>query len=399
MKFPCRALCALFVATYAAHAASPDEDDATFGDYAPTVDDDLVIYVPKYTVKLGFRALTGAKSSFGGQGTISSAANLGSDSELNVPQNRDYHDGYVHLDTRTAVDPSGTSVPITPDGKTNTWSMGSGKQLTDDASSVGAGYVMMNSYAATITDTSFHEKNPGVAAGLELALEREMGKLFNSRVKWGVVAGFSINQISSIAKASVGASINKTTDYYSLFGQTIPPDADGNISYTGPSSSGTADTTILLGNEVLKRVRDQISNSPTAVTSEWHLRGAYFTMRAGPTIYVPIGTRFSATMSAGAVLVYSGTTFDVKQTFTPETGDDITQSVTGLESKLLPGFYVDANLQWSMTDTAGLYLGGVYQNSGDYEQSVSPDEGTSSYKARVNLSSLQGIRAGVNFRF
>jgi len=402
MKFPYRALCALFVATYAAHAASPDEDDATFGDYAPTVDDDLVIYVPKYTVKLGFRALTGAKSSFGGQGTISSIANLGPDSQLNVPQNRDYHDGYVHLDSRTVADPAGTAVPITPDGKTNTWSMVSGnKQLTTEENSpgIGAGYVMMNSYAATITDTSFHEKNPGLAAGVELALERDMGKLFNSKVKWGVVAGFSINQISSIAKATVGASINKTTDYYSLFGQTIPPDSDGNISYTGPSSSGTADTTILLGNEVLKRVRDQITTSANAVTSEWHLRGAYLTMRAGPTIYVPIGTRFSATMSAGAVLVYSGTTFDVKQSFTPDTGDEITQSVTGLASKLLPGFYVDANMQWSMTDNSGLYLGAVYQNSGDYEQSVSPDDGTSSYKARVNLSSLQGIRAGVNFRF
>lgn len=390
MKFPYRALCALFVATYAAHAASPDEDEATFGDYAPTVDDDLVIYVPKYTVKLGFRALTGAKSSFGGQGTISSTNNIGSETGV---QNRDYHDGYVHLDTRGVTDPSGNTVPITPDGKTNTWSMVSGDQLTTD------GYVMMNTYAATITDTSFHQKNPGLAAGLELALERDMGKLFNSRVKWGVVAGFSINQISAISKATVAASINKTTDYYSLFGQTIPPDSDGNISYTGPSASGSADTTILIGNEVLHRTTNQISTSDSNVTSEWHLRGAYLTMRAGPSLYLPIGTRFSATMSAGAVLVYSGTTFDVTQTFTPSTGDDITQSVTGLESKLLPGFFVDANLQWSMTDNAGLYVGAVYQSSGDYEQTVSPDEGTSNYKARVDLSSLQGVRAGVNFRF
>jgi hypothetical protein len=392
MKFPCRALCALFVATYAAHAASTEDEDATFGDYAPTVDDDLVIYVPKYTVKLGFRALTGAKNSFGGQGIIKSAGSIG-DSQLNVPQNRDYHDGYVHLDTRTVVDPAGNAVPITPDGKTNSWSMISKDQLTPD------GYVMMNTYSATITDTAFHEKNPGLAPGVELALERDMGKLLNSRVKWGLVAGFSINQISSISKATVAASITKITDYYSLFGQTIPPDSDGNISYTGPSSSGTADTTILLGNEVLRRTPPQTSTSTTNVTSEWHLRGAYLTMRAGPTLYVPIGTRFSATVSAGAVLVYSGTTFDVKQTFAPETGDDITQSATGLESKLLPGFFVDANLQWSMTDNSGLYVGAVYQNSGDYEQTVSPDNGTSGYKARVDLSSLQGIRAGVNFRF
>jgi hypothetical protein len=393
MKFPCRALCALFVATYAAHAASTEDDDATFGDYAPTVDDDLVIYVPKYTVKLGFRALTGAKSSFGGHGTISSAGNIGSDSQLNDPQNRDYHDGYVHLDTRTVVDPSGNNVPITPDGKTNTWSMISKDQLTPD------GYVMMNTYSATITDPSFHEKNPGLAAGVELALERDMGKLLNSRVKWGLVAGFSVNQISSISKSTVAASITKITDYYSLFGQTIPPDADGNISYTGPTSSGTTDTTILLGNEIVHRNPPATKTSTTDVTSEWHLRGAYLTMRAGPTLYVPIGARFSATVSAGAVLVYSGTTFDVKQTFTPETGDDIVQSATGLESKLLPGFFVDANLQWSMTDNSGLYVGAVYQNSGDYEQTVTPDNGTSGYKARVDLSSLQGIRAGVNFRF
>jgi len=39
----------------------------------------------------------------------------------------------------------------------------------------------------------------------------------------------------------------------------------------------------------------------------------------------------------------------------------------------------------------------VYQNSGDYLQTINTD--TTSYLTKVDLSSLQGFRFGVNFRF
>ena len=44
--------------------------------------------------------------------------------------------------------------------------------------------------------------------------------------------------------------------------------------------------------------------------------------------------------------------------------------MTSDETALLPGYYVDAAFQYAMTETAGLYLGAIYQSSGDYVQEV-----------------------------
>ena len=65
MKFLCRALCVLFIATCAVRA----QDESPLGDFAP-LDDDLVLYIPKFAVKLGFRGISGVKTSFGENGAL-----------------------------------------------------------------------------------------------------------------------------------------------------------------------------------------------------------------------------------------------------------------------------------------------------------------------------------------
>ncbi len=298
-----------------------------------------------------------------------------------------YHDGYVALDARTLTDPAGNAVPISPDGRTNTWKMTDASQI-DEA----PGFVALHTYDAMLTDSAFHEQNPGLGLGVELALERDLGKLMKTRMQWGLIGGVSVNQFSSISSSTVAARIKTTTDLYSLNGQMIPDPSSG---YTAPAGDAS---TVLLGNEVLQRT-EAFADSTDLVTSSWKLRGAYLTFRGGPTLFVPITSRFSASFSAGAVIVYAGSTYDVNQSFKPATGDTITQSTTGLKSTLLPGYYVDASLQFSINDTSGLYLGAVYQSSGSYIQSITSNDGAATYVAKIDLSSLQGIRAGVNFRF
>src|SRR5690606_5414068 len=125
--------------------------------------------------------------------------------------------------------------------------------------------------------------------------------------KWGVIAGVSINQILATTKSEVQADITTTTDYYSLGGQAAPQ-----APYQGPTSNGGVDTTTLLWSELLHR-QIVTASSLTAVVNEWKLRGAYMTFRAGPTLMLPITKRFSASVSAGGVLVYAGSTYEVKQ--------------------------------------------------------------------------------------
>lgn len=382
MKLFCRAFC-VFVLLLSAVRAAEEEDPETFGDYAPTLDDDLIQYVPKHTVHLGFRDISGVKAGFGAKGFLASV-----DPGATDPGHlRNYHDGFVGPDARMVTDPSGRNVPIAPDGRTNTWQFKSDSQVDP------RGYMMMHSYTAQVTDESIHSKDPKGSYGVELALDRDLGRLFKGRVHWGVVAGLSINQFSSTTSATTAANVTTQTDYYSLGGQ-IPPAAP----YTAPNFNGAADISVLLGLDVLLRQTNTAAVADAVLTS-WHLRGAYMTFRAGPTLSIPIGARFSANISAGAVLVYAGSTTDIVQNFRPATGDEIVQANSDGASALLPGFYVDANVQWDMTENAGLYLGGVYQNSGDYTQTVASQDGKSTYTARIDLSQLQGVRAGVSFKF
>lgn len=383
MKFLCRAFCVLFIASCAVRA---QETESPLGDFAP-LDDDLVLYIPKFSVKLGFRGISGVKTSFGGKGVLSSTSILGDETGT---QTRVYHDGYVALDTRTVVDPAGNAVPITPDGKTNSWAIKEDTQAPTEGPY--AGLVMMHTYSATTTDASFHEKDPASGYGVELSLDREMGNVFSTKMKWGLVAGMSINQISAATSADLNASVKTVTDYYSLGGQAAPA-----APFTGPIYSGSVDITPLLGSDVLHR--DPEAFSVGTVSSSWKLRGAYVTFRGGATLLVPFSSRFSALLSAGAVVVYAGSTYDVTQSFKPNTGDTLSEFISDGDSAILPGYFVDASLQYTMNETSGLYLGAVYQSSGDYTQDVTSPDGSSKYTTRIDLSKLQGIRAGVSFKF
>jgi hypothetical protein len=300
--------------------------------------------------------------------------------------NRVYHDGYVLVDGRTTTDPAGNTHPVN-DGFTNTWSFASEEQITED------GLVKMHTYEATLSDSDLERKKNSLASGVELMVERDFGNLFGTRIQWGIVGGMSVNQFNTIKRNTVATQLKTITDYYSLGGQAAPE-----APYTGPVTSGSADITVLLGNEVLRRTETITSNSE-ALTTRWQSRGAYVTFRAGPTLFVPLRWGFSASVSAGAVLVYSGSNYNVTQTFKPETGDEYAPYLADDDTAFLPGYYVDANLQWAMTETAGLYMGAVYQSSGDYTQTVSTDDKEVTYRNRVDLSSLQGLRAGMTFRF
>jgi hypothetical protein len=384
MNFFRRATCVFLVLSGV--ALGQRIEDPNIDDYVPVVEDDLVVYTPKQAVRLGFRVLTGAGTTFSGQGSVESNG-LNLDNPLTDNVDRGYHDGYVFRDQRTMTDPSGVQVPITPDGRTNNW------RFSNEEQGATEGFIMMNSYKATVTDTGLRDDDPDAAFGIELSVDRDFGNLFNTRIKWGVVAGMGINQILSSTRSTVTASVTRTTDYYSLDGQA-PPEAP----YTAPQTSGGVDISVLLRSNPLWR--EQFESTTSAdFENHWRLRGAFMTFRAGPVLQIPITEKLSATVSAGAVVVYAGSSYEVTQTFSPETGEDLALFITDTSSFIMPGFYVDANLQYSFTDTAGLYLGAVYQASGDYEQVVTSDDGTSRYISRVDLNKLQGIRAGMTFRF
>jgi hypothetical protein len=384
---------------------------------------DEYIYEPKSTVKLGFRHITGAKADFFGRGTSFIAAPEDPGPATGANLTHQYHDGNVNADTRTtpAVDSSGNpmidpqtgapiNVLISPDGRTNSWNYTDQRQLTDPT--IPSGFIAFHSYSAEVVDTTRHAGSGRSSTGLDLTVAHDMGSIFHTRVAWRLMAGMSINDISAKAEGNVAANVSTITDLYNLYG-VVPPDAP----YQAPStttqpvldangnqvtgSDGTAqsvavDTTVLLGNEPT-RLPTKTAASATAVNDKWKVKGAYYTFRAGPEISIPITARLRLEFSAGPALVYAGTNYTVTQTFTPDIGADIVETVSNSAYKLRPGYYADASLQFDLTEKAGFFAGAVYQSASSYTQDLSTT--TSHYATKVDLSNQNGLRAGMSVRF
>jgi hypothetical protein len=378
---------------------------------------DEYIYEPKSTVRFGFRYISGAKTSFSGQGRIPSPSDPGEATGANMM--RIYHDGTVQPDARVVarLDSSGNPIidpqtnspafdPITPDGRTNTWNYTDASQLSMP------GFVAFHSYSADVIDDAVRQKESASSAGMDLAVSRDMGKLVGGRIAWNLTAGMSINDISANTNDRVRATLTTLTDFYSLFGQ-VPPaapysspstststivDASGNpvLNDDGTVATATVDTSVLIGNEPAGRIVTSLTDD-MSVRNRWQLKGSYYTFRVGPTVWIPITTRLRASLSVGAALVYSGSSYTVTQTFEPELGEEISDTNSSEAYKLLPGYYADATVQYDLTERAGFYAGAVFQSAGSYTQNV--DTESSHYSTKIDLANQNGLRAGMSIRF
>lgn len=375
------------------------------------------IYEPKSTLTWGFRRLSGAKMSFSGGGRISPITDAGDATTPNIA--RTYHDGSVNVDSRTtprvdssgnpAVDPSSNAAiqdPIARDGKTNTWNYSNQDQYLPE------GYMVFHNYSADIVDTDVFQKTSEANSGVELAMVRDMGKLFGTKLEWKITGGVGLNDISGETAHGVRANISALTDYYSLFGATPPEapyagpssvteivrDASGNpvLGPSGSPISVSVDTSVLIGDRPAGR-ETVVTTDNTSVINRWKVKGSYFTFRLGPTLVYPITNRLRASISIGAAVSYAGTNYTVTETLVPDFGADIEETITEGMYKLLPGYYADATLQFDLTERAGFYAGAVYQSTGSYDQSVSGDNST--YSTKIDLSNQNGLRAGMTVRF
>ncbi len=378
---------------------------------------DDYIYEPKSILSFGFRRLSGPKLKFFGTGKLATTEDPGPAAGRNLT--RTYHDGSVSPDARFAarvdgngnpvVDPdSGSQIfdPIAPDGRTNTWSFQKDTQVTAD------GFVGFNTYSAEVIDSTVRSTDGKANFGMELAVSRDMGKLLGTRMTWQLIAGMSINDLSGSKSDSVQARLTAITDLYSLDGQVAPTapysapsstttsvlDSAGNavLNDDGSAQNVTVDTTTLITNQPSLRT-SKTTTDTTSVNSRWKLSGAYYTFRAGATVLVPFGSRLKATFSAGPALVYSGSTYTITQTYTPETGAEITDTSTSSTSHLLPGYYADATLQFDLTERTGFYAGAVVQGAGEYTHNLSTTAAQSSSK--IDLARQQGFRGGMTIRF
>jgi hypothetical protein len=425
MKYLRLALVALVSALGLARAQN-DQNRAPPTDIPDFSNLDEFVYEPKSVLTFGMRQLSGAKTSFSGTGKLLAPDSPGPATGANLY--RAYHDGAVSPDARVAgrIDSGGNPIidpitggqvydPIAPDGQTNTWGYADSKQLRPD------GMIEFHSYSAEVTDATIRRKDAKSTYGVEVAVARDMGSLFRTRATWSLMAGVSMNDISARTSDHVQAAITKLTDVYALNGQTVPAapynspssvsvtvlDGVGNpvLNDDGSTQTVSTDTSVLLGNQPVNRTTTTLVDSAT-VTDHWRLKGAYYTFRAGPTVWVPVMNRLRFSFSAGVAMVVSGTYYEVSQNFIPELGAEISDAPTnsGFNNsntssihKVLPGYFADATLQFDLTDHTGFYAGAAFQSSGSYTQQL--ETATLHYLTKVDLTRQQGLRAGMTVRF
>ena len=378
---------------------------------------DEYIYESKSTLIISTRRLSGAKTQFYGTGKLAAPETATDATTINLL--RAYHDGTVSSDARVAgrVDANGNPVidsvsgaqyfdPIAPDGKTNTWNYTSDTQVTSD------GNLAFHTYSATINDPTIRNKQANSANGLDIAVSRDMGKLFGGRASWSLIAGVSINDLAATRNDHVQATLTSITDLYSLDGQVLPAapysapssstanvvDSSGAqvVNSDGSTQTSAIDTTVLLNNRPIDRATKTAVDS-TSVSNRWKLKGAYFTFRAGPAISMPFSSRLRAMVSAGPAIIYSGSSYTVTQSFQPATGAEISDTSTSEMNHVLPGYFADASLLFDLTEHAGFFAGAVYQSAGSYTQSLNTD--ASHYSTKIDFANQNGLRAGMTIRF
>jgi hypothetical protein len=394
----------IFGSLHAQEGPPPDEYEPP-----PPVGLDVDYFAPpKQKIYVGFRVLGGPRVSFSGSGTIPSGVNPGFDSTTTV---RSYSDGNVSPNTRTDVT---TGAAIT-DGRTDTWNYDSASQLGADGTSVN-----LDAYSATIIGNNPHTGRAGSGTGLELTFERDFGWHWG-KVQFDIIGGLGMNKITYSRTSNILAAVTTQTDNYSTFGPILDAngdpvlDADNNPTYsatpTAPPAapySAPSTTTDTAGNSVANTTLLNSEPNPnssststvtndTEVTDQWNITGAYFTLRAGAQVTVPITSKFSASVSGGPALVYVGTTFSVNQTINPPTGNPVTSTVSDEYNTVLPAYFADADVEYSLTDTTGLYLGAVFQSTTGYNQAINSPDGN--YTTRINFGNQEGVRGGISFKF
>jgi hypothetical protein len=378
---------------------------------------DEYIYVPKSTLSLGPRLfLKGPKATYSGQGSVPSLAYPGPDSTVGVPNiSRTYIDGKALADTRTIPSsPSGgvgqsDNNGIASDGRTNTWGYDNASQFLSN------GDMALHTYAGYVTDTGVHPVAGVPTSGIELIMDRDMGKI-GKHMTWSMTAGFSIADIHSSAYASVPTTMVTLTDTYDLFGQVPPappytsPHAISQpiVNSSGQTVSGTGttaqtqevDQTIFLGNRPLGR---NYTTTQTFTENRYFIEGAYYTLRLGPTVIFPVGQHFKLTMSAGPTLLYAGSVYNVLEDFIAAPNEEFTKLYQKENTRILPGYYVDVDLRYDITEAAGLYVGAIYQGAGGYNQAVASgtliNGSDSTYGTHVDFGNQQGVKGGLTVRF
>jgi hypothetical protein len=267
------------------------------------------------------------------------------------------------------------------------------------------GYMAFDVYSA-VTQGEGLTGNRVATGGVDVTLAHLLSNP-HKKVTFSLTSGLTLSGISSSRSGQVTSTLHTYTDYYSLHGAavpvtTIPSEITAGLTYKGPSGISTVlsdntiyeTTTTISDNPDISGVTNDLVNGAT-VTGLWKLKGAYLTLKLGPQVSAMLTHSLGVSAAIGVAGSYAGTNYTANESFTVV---GVEKAITlapqsSTVNKFLPGYYANIEANWAVNDRTGFFAGLSYDNLGDYDQSVG------GRTARIDLSSMAGVRGGLSIKF
>ncbi len=343
----------LTVAT-SAHAGDPPPSDSKLAD---------IVTAPStpshWRIGVGYAQMLGLKTEFTGLGNFRSPVTA---QPLGSGINRDYDDGFVHLDSSGNLG-----------GETWNWSYANATQY-NSANTGSMDFSITNSLSNGHT-----EEDGGGKPGAEIFGYYDMGAAGFSVVKdrqatWGFRAGLQYSRVNVSNNDILSTGLTKTTDTFELNG-TIPPLSPYTGSFGGPGP--------LLGDSPS---RSNGVSGVGLVKGSRELDVHLALTNLGSYLEVPVTEKFDILIEAGvSVGVASGSYEFHSATTASGLG---TQESSGRESRtcFLPGIYLGLGGTYQINKDWAILGSGRYQNMGSFDLGANGSEAALSFDSAFVLS-------------
>jgi hypothetical protein len=272
--------------------------------------------------------------------------------------NRDYNDGFVHVDS------SGNA-----GGQTWNWGYQNSGQLQGNT-------VTMHSSSDTTSGAMNQDNNLG--AGFDVAFGRNLGAVLGG--KWGLQAAFDFTSVSIHNSHPFSGTGTTISDAYSLGGVTAPQ-APYAGSFDGPGA--------LLGDSPTRTT----TSETISITGSRTLEAQVYALRLGPYFEAPVWKRWSARVGGGLVLAVADLQYSFNETITYGSGQVINKSGSSSGADFQTGAYLEGKILFAINPRLSLYAGAQYEYLGTFSRKAGGEQ------AQLDMSSKIGVLFGAQWNF
>lgn len=278
-----------------------------------------------------------------------------------------FDNGYVYPDAGTPNS-----------GLTHYWGY-TGSTFNGGSQLPGNGTILMQRTSSSGLSSGTSEDDP--QSGVELSFNRELGR--NDHYRWGIEAGLNYMGVNVSDGRPITGAASVLTDAYPLLvseGLLPPAGYQGRKNLPGVVIGATPQSS-------------SISSVPETVTGPRTLSADIYGLRLGPYVEIPLGKRFSASLSGGLALAEINSDFRFNETIRLGPATLPSAQGSGSHTDLLAGGYIEGNISYALNHSTGVFAGVQFQDLGKYTHSENGRD------AVLDLSKSIFVTLGISYSF